>query len=72
MLTTSYLQRVFIMEDKGRKIQLSDPEAAFSPQAVLNFYCATYPILTTATVSGPVITDDTVQYTFTSVIGTKG
>ncbi|TKT84895.1 PRTRC system protein C [Dyadobacter frigoris] len=72
MLTTSHLQRVFVMEDKGQKIKLSDPQVTFSPQAVLNFYSATYPILTTATVSGPVIADDTVQYTFTSVIGTKG
>lgn len=72
MLTTTHLERVFVMEDKGQKIQLSDPEATFSPQAVLNFYSGTYPILTTATVSGPVIIDDNVQYTFTSVIGTKG
>jgi PRTRC genetic system protein C len=72
MLMATHLERVFIMEDKGQKIKLSDPETTLSPQAVLNFYSATYPILTTATVSGPVITDDTVQYTFTSVIGTKG
>ena len=72
MLTSTHLERVFIMEENGQKIRLSDPQATFSPQAVLNFYSATYPVLTTATVSGPVIADDTVQYTFTSVIGTKG
>jgi PRTRC genetic system protein C len=31
-----------------------------------------YPILTTATIEGPKIENDTIQYKFTSQIGTKG
>jgi PRTRC genetic system protein C len=38
----------------------------------MNFYANTYPILTTAKVSAPQIKDDTVQYKFESIMGTKG
>jgi len=38
----------------------------------LNFYANTYPILTTAKISAPRIEEDTVQYQFESVMGTKG
>jgi PRTRC genetic system protein C len=72
MLVTATLERVFLMEDKQQTITLSDPESTFSPEAVLNFYANTYPILTTATIKGPQIADDTIQYTFVSTMGTKG
>jgi len=51
---------------------LPDPEPKWSVEAVMNFYANTYPILTTAKVSAPQIKDDTVQYKFESVMGTKG
>jgi PRTRC genetic system protein C len=38
----------------------------------MNFYANNYPILTTAKVSAPLIKDDTIQYQFESVMGTKG
>lgn len=72
MLLATQLERIFILEDKGQDIQLTDPEPKWSVQAVLDFYSNTYPILTTAKVSAPQIKDDKVQYRFESVMGTKG
>lgn len=72
MLLATQLERVFLLKDKGQQIKLTDPEPKWSVEAVLNFYANTYPILTTAKVSAPVIRDDTVQYRFESVMGTKG
>ncbi|MGM8363192.1 PRTRC system protein C [Flavobacterium sp. ARAG 55.4] len=72
MLLATQLERVFLFNDKGQEIKLTDPEPKWSVQAVLNFYSNTYPILTTAKISTPVIKDDMVQYRFESTIGTKG
>jgi PRTRC genetic system protein C len=60
------------MKDKGNELTLSDPDAKWSVEAVLQFYATTYPILTTAKISGPLINDDAVQYRFESMMGTKG
>lgn len=72
MLQTTKMPRVFLMKEKGNEIALSDPDPMWGVDAVLHFYAATYPILTTATLSGPVIANDTVQYRFESTMGTKG
>ena len=72
MLVTSTLERIFIHKENGQDIRLSDPGEAFSPEAALNFYANTYPILTNAKVSGPEIKDDEIQYKFVSTMGTKG
>ena len=72
MLLATQLERVFILKDSGQDIKLPDPEPQWSVEAVMNFYANTYPILTTAKVSAPQIKDDTVQYKFESVMGTKG
>ncbi|EJL74404.1 PRTRC system protein C [Chryseobacterium populi] len=72
MLLTTPLDRIFIFHDKDQEIILSDPEPTWNLQAVLNFYSGTYPILTTAKISAPVIKDDKIQYRFESVMGTKG
>lgn len=72
MLLATELERVFIIVDKGQEIKLSDPEPKWSVEAVMNFYANTYPILTTAKVSAPCIREDTLQYTFESIMGTKG
>ena len=72
MLLTTKLERVFILKDKGQEIKLADPEPTWSVDAVLNFYSNTYPILTTSTITGPTIKDDTVRYEFKTTIGTKG
>lgn len=72
MLLTTQLERVFILKDNGQEIRLTDPEPKWSVEAVMNFYANTYPILTTAKVSAPQIRNDTVEYRFESVMGTKG
>ena len=72
MLLATQLERVFILKDKGQEITLTDPEPRWSVEAVLNFYANTYPILTTAKISAPIICDDRIEYKFESVMGTKG
>ena len=72
MLLATQLERVFILNDKGQDIGLTDPEPRWSVEAVMNFYANMYPILTTAKVSAPQIKDDAVEYKFESVMGTKG
>ena len=72
MLVATQLERSFSFKEKELEIKLADPSPSFSPEAVLNFYAQTYPILTTAKIEGPEIRDDAVQYRFVSTIGTKG
>lgn len=72
MLLATQLERVFILKDNGQEIRLTDPEPKWSVEYVMNFYSNTYPILTIAKVSAPQIKDDTIQYKFESVMGTKG
>jgi PRTRC genetic system protein C len=72
MLTTTLLPRIFLFKDNNQEIRLSDPSEKLSPEAVLNFYSGTYPLLTTAKVSGPEIKNDELQYSFETTMGTKG
>lgn len=72
MLLATPLQRVFILKENGQDILLADPEPAWDTGRILNFYSATYPILTTAKIATPEIKDDTVQYRFESIMGVKG
>lgn len=72
MLQTTLLERVFIHKDNGQEIRLTDPGDRFDPDAVLNFYSGTYPILTNARIVGPEIKNDEIQYRFESTMGTKG
>jgi PRTRC genetic system protein C len=60
------------MKEKTGEIPLSDPDPKWSIDAVMQFYAHSYPLLTTATISGPEIQNDTVQYRFESTMGTKG
>ena len=72
MLLATQLERIFILKENGQEIQLPDPEPNWSVETVMNFYSNTYPILTTAKISEPQIKNDSVQYRFESVMGTKG
>lgn len=72
MLVAKQLDRVFLLTENGTDLRLTDPEPSWSVEAVMNFYANTYPILTTAKVLAPRIEEDTVQYRFESVMGTKG
>jgi PRTRC genetic system protein C len=72
MLIANTLERVFVMSEGAKEITLADPDRNWKPESVLNFYAATYPILTTARIQGPEIRDDKIYYSFESTIGTKG
>lgn len=72
MLIRNELQRVFLMEKDGTKIELPDPNADLPPESVLNFYAPTYPVLTTAKIEGPEIINDRMEFGFVTTIGTKG
>jgi PRTRC genetic system protein C len=72
MLITNQLPRVFLFDNEGQQVKLSDPDSKMTPESTLNFYSQTYPLLTTAKIEGPEIVDDTVQYKFVSTLGTKG
>lgn len=72
MLIAKQLDRVFLLTENGTDLRLTDPEPSWSVEVVMNFYANTYPILTTAKISAPRIEEDTVQYRFESVMGTKG
>jgi PRTRC genetic system protein C len=72
MLQTTTMPRIFLHKENNVEVRLSDPGEAFSPEAVLNFYSGTYPILTTAKIAGPEIRNDEIQYRFESTMGTKG
>ena len=72
MLLQTTLPRIFIHKESQTEVRLTDPGPDFSPEAVLNFYSGTYPILTTAKIDGPDIQGDEVIYRFVSTIGTKG
>lgn len=72
MLITKELPRVFIHKSKGKEIPLDDPNPNLSPEQVMGLYTASYSELITARVEGPLIKNDSLQYTFVSNIGTKG
>lgn len=72
MLISNELPRVFLFDNNGSELELSDPQETFTPESVLNFYSATYPILTTAKIEGPEITGDKVVFRFVTTLGTKG
>ncbi len=72
MLLATDLKRTFVFDNSGQKVTLADPEPRWSVEDVLNFYSNSYPILATAKISAPKIENDTIQYQFESVIGTKG
>lgn len=72
MLTTTILKRVFLHKQQQHEILLADPNPAFSPQEVMDFYSGTYPELTTAKIEGPEIVNDALQFRFQTTLGTKG
>ena len=72
MLLATQLERVFILKDNGQEIKLPDPEPKWSVEAVMNFYANTFLILSCVLVCAQQIGEDTVQFKFESVMGTKG
>lgn len=72
MLIANELERKFSFMDNGQDIMLADVDSRLAPKEILNFYANTYPVLTTATIEGPEINNDMVEYKFVTHIGTKG
>ena len=66
------MPRMFLFDNEGQQVRLSDPDPALAPEAVLNFYAQTYPVLLNAKIEGGEFADDELQYQFVSTIGTKG
>ena len=53
-------------------LKLPEPDEQMSVEEVKSFYANQYPELTTAAISGPEIIGNSIQYTFSRAIGTKG
>lgn len=53
-------------------LKLPEPDERMSVEEVKSFYANQYPELTTAAISGPEIIGNSIQYTFSRAIGTKG
>ena len=66
------MTRSFTFKKSNEMLVLTDPMPDETPEAVMNYYSNMYPELTTATVHGPVIENDTAVYEFKTTIGTKG
>ena len=62
------MTRSFKFKKGTEYVTLADPGTDFTP----NYYSNMYPELTTATVHGPLIKEDMVEYEFKTTIGTKG
>jgi PRTRC genetic system protein C len=53
-------------------LKLPEPDERMSVEEVKSYYANQYPELTTAAISGPEIIGNSIQYTFSRAIGTKG
>lgn len=71
-LVINGMERHFSFKRSNETVNLSDPNPADLPEAVMSYYANMYPELTTATVFGPEIKNDIVIYEFKTTIGTKG
>lgn len=67
-LQIEVLQRKFKFEEQ----ELPEPNPDFTPQQVVEFYSAQYPELNNASIVGPVIKDGVQEFSFKTVLGTKG
>lgn len=71
-LTKQQLKREFVVESKGNKVVLPDPDPNMSPDQVMAFYSNTYPELVTSSCDGPAYENDRMVYSFKTTVGTKG
>lgn len=53
-------------------LKLDDPNPAWSPTQVKEFFATTYPDLTNAEIAGPEIKNGTATFTLRRAVGTKG
>lgn len=67
-LQVTEIKRIF----KYKDTELSDPDPVMTPEEVLTFYSNTYPELTTSNVHGELTEEGNMEYSFKTIIGTKG
>jgi PRTRC genetic system protein C len=67
-MQTQQLERRFLFAG----IELPDPDKSLDVDSVRSLYCAAYPELATAAITGPEAIGDKLVYTFSKSIGTKG
>lgn len=53
-------------------MRLPDPNPAMTVEQVQDLYAATYPEISTASVTGPEAVSNKLRYAFTRAIGSKG
>lgn len=66
------LQRVFIYETEGQKIELADPNPAMPVSEVRDLYTVSYAELLNSTIVQKGVENDRLVYEFKAVAGTKG
>lgn len=71
-LEKKQLKREFVIESKGVKTTLPDPDPNMSTDQVMTFYSNTYPELVTSNCHGPAYQNDKMVFTFKTTVGTKG
>lgn len=71
-LEISNLSRKFTFKKDNKDVVLKDPNPEFTAEEVIQFYSSSYPELTTCTIDGPKVENDSAVYTFKTTVGTKG
>lgn len=72
-MVATQLPRIFrLMQGQKTPVELTDPGPMLTPHEVARFYAPSYPLLTTASINGPKISDEGIVYEFVGIIGTKG
>lgn len=66
------LSRVFKLKKGKETITLPDPNPAFTKEEVMQFYSPQHPELTTCTIDGPTVEDDSQVFIFKTTVGDKG
>ena len=72
METTTLARKFIYKNDNKETVSLPDPNPAFTPAEVIQFYASQHPHLTTATIDGPRVENDAMVYEFKTTVGTKG
>lgn len=67
-LVKQELKRIFNYDKK----ELEDPNPALTPAEVLDYYSDTYPELVNATMTGPIVKDDSLLFDFAVKFKEKG
>lgn len=71
-MESSVLDRKFSFKKGNETITLPDPNPSWTPLKVKDHYSAQYAALLNANIDEPIITDTTINYSFSETPGTKG